>query len=825
MQEENSSTPNKVERNNNLEIINIERLLSKFFKFSFLFPIFLFITLSMSWYYANYIKSQIYEAESIIYMGNEKSNVLPQQSVINFMWGGNVDKMYTQKSYLDSRSHNQNVAKKLDLYINYYEEGEIKKSPLYINNTPYIVKVDTSHIQTIGMEFSIKPIDEKTYYIEPLNSGMTYLYSSDVESEDIIAYKNNQVIPFSGKKIKYGSWLVSDNMKFKIEKSNLLNFAPNSSYSFILSDMNSAINRAKSGFEISILAKDYSLISITKKGRNLQESIDIINTSIDLSIQLQLDQKNRVPNNTIAFIEKELSNIRKDLESSSQLYQGTKEKEQIVDIDAQGNSILEILNNLDQTKASLVSQIETTERIKKSISNGTLSELVSPSSNTSDQVYSSAIQNLAALELSKQDLLNFYQPNSDRVLEVENQIRNLKKQANASINQSILTIKESLQDINQRISKYESQLNRLPKKEQKYVNVKREYDLNNSVYNEMLRSLNSSKVLKASNVSDVIVIDPAVDFGQAPIEPKKSQIYLVGLIVGLAIPFIIIILIELLDNKIKVLKDITLKTDMPIAGAVGKMINPDNKIVINKPKSGVSESFRALRSDVRFLLNSKSGSDFGNKTILITSSISGEGKTFISINLASVFAMSGKKTLLIGMDLRKPKMFNYFDISNDVGLSTYLIGSSTKNEIIKNTELENLKILPAGPIPPNPSELLMTQRNYDLLNELKNEFDIIIIDTPPIGLVSDSFELMNRADASLYVVRQGYTTKSMLRPIAEKYKNKEVKNIGIVLNNYSVDKLAYGYGYGYGYFEDEVEQNPKSMKNRIDKLLSRILGR
>jgi len=189
-----------------------------------------------------------------------------------------------------------------------------------------------------------------------------------------------------------------------------------------------------------------------------------------------------------------------------------------------------------------------------------------------------------------------------------------------------------------------------------------------------------------------------------------------------------------------------------------------------------------------------------NKTILVTSSVSGEGKTFVSINMATVFALGGKKTILVGFDLRKPKIFGDFELSNDIGVVNYLISEESENNIIQKTQIPNLDIITSGPIPPNPSELILGDATEELMRSLKEKYEYIIMDTPPIGIVSDAIELLKYTDTTIYVVRQNYSQKGMLKMINEKYEKKEVKNISIVLNDFNIkSKYGYEYGYGYGY--------------------------
>ncbi|HAT65452.1 MAG TPA: sugar transporter, partial [Flavobacteriaceae bacterium] len=237
-------------------------------------------------------------------------------------------------------------------------------------------------------------------------------------------------------------------------------------------------------------------------------------------------------------------------------------------------------------------------------------------------------------------------------------------------------------------------------------------------------------------------------------------------------------------------------TKIPILGVIGKSRVESNLAVIEKPKSAISESFRAIRSSLQYIYK-KQGLQ-GAKTVLVTSSVSGEGKTFCSINIASVFALSEKRTVLVGLDLRKPKIFGDFNINNDIGVVNYLIEDATEEDIIQKTMIDTLDVITSGPIPPNPSELLMTERMAELIASLKGKYDYVVLDSPPLGLVADSLELIKYADATIYMVRQNHTKRGMFALINDKYKSGEVKNISLVFNFFE-GKAKYGYGYGYGY--------------------------
>jgi capsular exopolysaccharide synthesis family protein len=257
-----------------------------------------------------------------------------------------------------------------------------------------------------------------------------------------------------------------------------------------------------------------------------------------------------------------------------------------------------------------------------------------------------------------------------------------------------------------------------------------------------------------------------------------------------------VFLIFFINNAIQNTDDISSLTNIPLIGVVGMKHTDTNLSVFEKPKSALSESFRAIRSSLQFLYKKQKVS--GSKVLMLTSSVSGEGKTFCSINIATVFALSEKKTVIVGLDLRKPKIFDDFNLKNNIGAVNYLIGQSTLEEITQSTKIPYLDVITSGPIPPNPSELIMGETMSELMEELKEKYDYVILDTPPVGLVTDAVELSSYVDVTLYVMRQNFTKKEMVNLLNNRVKRDELHNVSIVLNGFE-NKAKYGAGYGYGY--------------------------
>jgi len=303
---------------------------------------------------------------------------------------------------------------------------------------------------------------------------------------------------------------------------------------------------------------------------------------------------------------------------------------------------------------------------------------------------------------------------------------------------------------------------------------------------------------------------------------------MIGLFIGLLIPMGLIFLFDMLDNAIKDPSEIGRKTGVPLLGTIGN--NPYESLlpVMDKSKSSFTESFRALRTNLDMLLGGKD-----KKVVLVSSTISGEGKSFVASNLALSLAQLGKRTVLLGLDLRKPKVHNLFGVDNSKGLSTFMVGRDEIESITIATTMPNLWVLPAGPIPPNPAEMLAGEKLSELINTLKDEYDSLIIDSPPVAVVTDAILINKYSDATLFVIRHRYTSRNVLSLVEELGHNKTVKNMALLLNDFKKPKgygygygygYAYGYGYGYGetpkyggYYTDELP--PVSWKERIKRWL------
>jgi capsular exopolysaccharide synthesis family protein len=326
-------------------------------------------------------------------------------------------------------------------------------------------------------------------------------------------------------------------------------------------------------------------------------------------------------------------------------------------------------------------------------------------------------------------------------------------------------------------------------------------------------------ISSAATISNSRIVEPAYG-GGFPIRPKHSSTYLTYLLIGLIIPVSFIAIIEVMNDKVKNRLDIEKVTTTPILGEIGHSEGSQALVVTQNSRRFITEQFRIVRTNLQYILGKND-----KPVILVTSSFSGEGKSFISTNMGAVMALAGKKTVVMEFDIRKPKIVTGLELKRKMGITNYIIGAAQFDDLlVKVADMDNFYVIPCGPIPPNPAELLLNPRLKDLIAEAKERFDVVIMDTAPVGLVSDAIALAQFADCTLYIVRRGHTPRGLLNLVNDLYVNKKLPSVSILLNDVKQDGAYYGgyyggYGYGYygyghskkgGYFEKESKKSGKS---------------
>ena len=810
---------NKIDLNNisDLETFDIKGYIFKILAYWKLFIASIIIALLIANFYTKREKKR-YRLETIITVKDEQNPLFSSNTNIMFNWGGASDEVETIITILNSRKHNEKVVNKLHYYIDYLQKGKYYFKDVYgKNNFEVVLDSNYNQLKNIPIKLNFLPNNQVNVSIdfEDIEDIYTQNYTTTKTT-----YFNKSANNFE-KKYTINSWIISDYFKFKIVKSNPLDKLDNQEFYIKFNDYNSTVKKYQN-ISVKSHKKGTSIINLGFTGTNKNKIVDFLNTTVDVLNQDQKELKIQYAIKTKKYIDSFFNVAANNLTAIEKDLGDYKQKNQIYDLSLQGQAFFGEVSALEKQVTEIKDRIFYYNNLKQYINNAKqLQNIPAPAIvSIEDPTIPKYVNQLITLSKSRETLEQTVNKDYPPLKNLVSEIESTKSVLQENLNTLKATMQEKLKSVNNQLSKNKAKLSRLPKKEQGLIKYKRNYNITALNYEYLKQKQYEAGTVIAANISNIKVIESAKDTGEDSIYPKPMFNYLFAFAVGLFLPLLFVLIKEFLDNKIHTVEDIENNYSIPVLGVIGKNTAKNNLAVFLKPKSTIAESFRAIRSNIQFLFKEKNKK---NRTIIVTSSISGEGKTLCSINIATVFALSEKKTILLGLDLRKPKIFDDFGLTNKEGMSNYLIGQKTLEEVTIKTQIPNLDLILSGPTPPNPSELILNELTEDLFKTLKEKYDYIIVDTPPIGLVADALELFKYSDANIYVIRQGYSQKGMPKMIDDKYKNKEVENISFILNDFVVNnKYGYGAGYGYGYGNNAYgyHQN-EAKKSFFQKLFKR----
>jgi tyrosine-protein kinase Etk/Wzc len=681
---------------------------------------------------------------------------------------------------LKSYSLNKRVMEKLiDFHVTIIEKGRrgIAQKRHY-RTEPFIIKYDSGNVQPIGVPLNMRILPGKKFTLDFPGIEQTERYS-------------------------FGDTVKEAGFKFIVSLRDPANYYYNPDYLsrfiFWFNSSEDLANEYRGKLVIAPLKEESSIITLSVNGAVASQEAEYLNTLMEEYKQQGIDFKNRIAENTLKFIDKQLEGISKSLSESEKDLEDFRLANKLIDLSSTGLAIRDKLQALTNEKVGINLQKKYYEYLQNYLNTRNESgEIISPSvMGISDPMLMKLIDELASLQLEKKKLGYSISSSLPPINFSDSNIENARLALGENVKNNILNTDRLIADIDSRIGGVELEMNKLPSLERGFIKIQRTYELNNTVYTYMLEKKSEAGIAKASNVAGSRVIDNAEIYNSGLIRPTKKKNYLFALALGLLIPGLYIYLIDRFHNKIIDKRDIEAGTQVPVIGFVGHNSTKDEIPVVSRPGTSLSESFRSIRTNLKYYMNGH------NKAVIsITSTISGEGKTFVSVNLAAVLSLLGKKTLMVGMDLRKPKLDKIFSTGKQAGLTTYLIGETTYEDLIFKTDIENLYYVPSGPVPPNPTELLETERMKEFIAKIREDFDFVIMDTPPVGIVSDALLLGHFADINMFIIRQQYSFKSTLEYIQNIYVKNELKNLTIAVNDIHVSGY-YGYGlrYGYGFYQ------------------------
>jgi capsular exopolysaccharide synthesis family protein len=583
----------------------------------------------------------------------------------------------------------------------------------------------------------------------------------------------------------------------------------------IVSPLEKIIDRFREGLQVELSAKGTSVINLSLKTAVPQKGKDMLNQLIAVYNKAAIADKNNLAGITLNFIDKRLKLIEADLDSAEQDVEAYKLAQGITDISVEAQLFLQSVrqNDIEQNKVSI--QLDVLKNIEQYVLSDEAKGTTPATLGLSDPTLLSLIALLTEAETERTTAFHTMEPENPRIQALNEQVKTLKNNIIDNIKVLRRSLELTQESLKTETGRIEAMIQTIPKKERELVDKTRQKINKEQLYIYLLSKREETDISYASTVSDSRLIDAARSSFR-PVEPRKGIVLLAFAFIGLLLPVGILWLIDVFEDKISSKEIIEKQTGIPIVGEISLMEHASKLISVNN-KNKYMEQFRTLRTNIEFM---QAGG--GLKTLLITSSISGEGKSFLSANLAISLAAMGKKVVALGFDLRKPGLHKIFGLDNDEGLSNFLSGQTSIQQIIRKTEKEHLDIVTCGHIPPNPQELLQEKLLSQLFDELKSIYDYIIVDTPPVGLVSDALLIDRYADVSLYIVRQNYTPKDRLTMINDLLATKKLKNAGIVVNGIS-EASWYGYHHSYGSYKYYGEYYGEGKRRRKNQSLPPVM--
>lgn len=582
-------------------------------------------------------------------------------------------------------------------------------------------------------------------------------------------------------------------------------------------------NKYLSRLSINLARPQSSILQIYLEDEVPQKGLDFVNALIEVYLQHDIEVKNNAAFNTSQFLNAQLDAISSDLERIESNREKFKVSRGIIDIESEAQLVLDKIKDLDAQRAINDARLGMINQLKEYIlENQDLRNLAPASLDINDVLLLKLINKLSELQSQREIIINQSTANDPTLVPLNAEIELTR----SSLLENIKNIERSLEnksaELDKKLRSNQSRIQQIPTTQRELLEIERRFRIQENLYIFLLQKHAELGISLAATESDTRIIDSA-RVQPGPISPVPQRAYTVAFVLAILIPVLIAIVAEKLNDKIETIAQIKNITNIPILGTIRFSKHLGKLVVIDKPRSAIAEEYRNIRTNLQFLNQGREKS-----VTMVTSSIGTEGKTFTAMNLAAVMAALGERVVLVGLDMRKPRIVENFNVPNNIGSSNYLSRNATIDEIIFPSGIvDSLSVIPSGPNPPNPSELIMSNQMKEMIEELKMRFDKIIIDTPPVGLVSDGVILGQYADSTLYVVRDGVTRRHHLHHINELYQSGQMTQLAIVFNaikkkhGFYGGSAGYGYGYGYGYGSEYGEYfDEKPTKN--SKLSSRF---
>ena len=759
-------------------VVDLQKFFRKVLSLWWLFLLCFAAAIAIGRFYLRYSTFQYSSRAVLLIKDAGDSGGISEQSILadNILSGGGKA-MDNEIQIFKSLTLMEKVVERLNLQVYYYRIGQLKETELYLDSPFVVDSFELKNKNGYGGNFLLEQEDYKSFI-----------------------FKKNEEDP--GTRYSYGELIDTPAGRLSISLSSRVAVLEGT-YRFVILNKEASANKSKSGLSVERIGShsSSSILEIRKIDAVPEKARDIINTLIDVYNEEEIKDENTVLRNTLDFIDFRVASLVGELDSVEGGIQRYKSANSIISDNASSSmnyTLGEIRSSIQE-----ISDYEIQKNILTSLEDFLQKDqqkftLIPANLVAQNPVLSGLVNQFNTLVLQNKQISKTATAKNPVRVDIENQLIDLQ----SLILETIQNLKRDLQipiaEIEKNIESLKSSMGSIPGIEKKLLEKMRTQGVKEKLFVYLLQKREETALSEAVTTAKTRTIDRA-RLPKGAIYPNRKLVTMFSGLLGLIIPFLIVIILNFFENKIDSEETIKQLTNIPILGRIALKKGKENIIVKQGNRSAINEMFRLLRTNLNFLNHNKK-----QQTILFTSSISGEGKTFISINLGVTLALSDKKVVILGLDLRKPKLGLYMDDHDEgKGITNYLIGQNSIDEIVKTYQaVPNLHYITSGPVPPNPAELILSKKMETLLQELAQQYDYILIDTPPIGLVSDALLLRNLVDNILVVVRHKYTHKGMVRHLDMMYQNKELERASIIFNGVKQGK-GYGYGaYQYGYNQE-----------------------
>lgn len=750
----------------------------KYLRYLPLYIIFIALALFGAYVYLRYA-SEVYASVGQIVIRDEKtSSSIKDDKLDMLMQSDSRKNVQTELEIMQSRPVMTRVVEGLNLNFNYFAKGRFKEHNIY-KKSPF--KIEALNIADSTQSFTLTILWPNQQSFRVNNSTQVYTFGQIFQNE----YGQFRLVKVNNHPISEECKVVWNPTQTQV--SNLL------------------------GGIIVVPKQNTGILTITMNATSPYLAADVINRLIEEYKQITIEDKNEVTLKSLQFIDANLHEREKELDSIKQVYVAYQKANNIIDPETQSSNYFSRVEDALKLEQQQRMQLNNSIQLQDYLRSESNSQSIVPSSlGIEDPTLNALVASYNAAQMQRKELLDNAPAGNIVVKQKTEEVEALRAKILENIKNIRSAYSGAIGTLRSTSSEAVSQIRTLPNKKQDLINIQQQLESKAHIYNTLLSKREESAIALASTISNTKVLLEASP-NLIPVKPNSRHTKILSILSALLIPTIIIIIIELLNDRITSRNDIEKLTATTILGEVGHSAGNETLIVTQGNRKFIAEQFRILRSNLQYVLPHTK-----NPVIMITSSFSGEGKSFVSTNTGAVMALANKRTIILEFDIRKPKIISGLGLLKQKGLTNYILGQAKLEELpIKVPGYDNLFVLPCGPIPPNPAELLLDSRLNDLFTYLRQNFDVVIMDTAPVGMVSDAMTLSKFADCTLYIVRQGYTYRKQIRMIDEYNEEGKLPKVSIVVNDVKAQagygNYGYGgYGYGAGYF-DEDEKGSASM--------------